>query len=59
VKGYWTCNENGTRSHAFIVFEDMASAKTFASDVRGNVTNQQRSGVHNLGLEIQELAAQT
>ncbi len=59
VKGYWTSNEDGTRSHTFIVFEDAASAQSFAAAVRGNVTDQERAGVHNLGLEIHEVTAQS
>ena len=59
VKGYWTSSEDGTRSHTFIVFQDRAAAEAFASDVRGNLENQQRAGVENVSLVIDEVTAQT
>ena len=59
VKGYWTANEDTTRTHTFIVFEDRASAVAFASSVRGNLDNQRRVGVENLSLVIDEVTDQT
>ena len=59
VKGYWTANEDGTRTHTFIVFEDRAQAESFAGNVRGNLENQRSAGVENLSLVIDEITDQT
>lgn len=59
AKGYWTSSDDGTSSMTFIVFDDRAVAEAFAADVRGNVENQRRAGVENLGLVIHEVAAET
>jgi len=59
AKGYWTSSDDGTRSSTFIVFEDRTAAEAFAADVRGNIDNQRRAGVENLGLVVHEVAAET
>jgi hypothetical protein len=59
VKGYWTDGPESNRSHTFIVFDDQASAESFAADVRGNVTNQDGSGVRNVSLEVTNVVATT
>jgi hypothetical protein len=42
-----------------VVFDDLAAAERFASDVRGNVENQRHVGVENLSLVVEEVAAHT
>jgi hypothetical protein len=59
VKGYWTANEDASRTHTFIVFEDRAQAEAFADTVRGNLENQRSVGVENLSLVIDEVTEQT
>ncbi|HWH99853.1 MAG TPA: hypothetical protein VNT27_05945, partial [Propionibacteriaceae bacterium] len=59
VAGYWTGEAGGSSSHTFIVFDDLAAAERFASDVRGNAENQRRGGVENLSLVLEEVAAHT
>lgn len=59
VKGYWTDSPDPTRSHTFIVFDDQATAESFADDVRGNITNQNRAGVRNVSLEVTNVVATT
>ena len=59
VKGYWTSSEDGASSQTFIVFRERSAAEGFAADVRGNIENQRRAGVHNVNLVIHEVTAQT
>ena len=59
VKGYWSSNEDGTRRHTFIVFEDRDAADAFAADVRGNTENQKRAGIELVSLATYEVTAQT
>ncbi len=59
VKGYWGYLEQPSRSQTFIVFEDRASAESFAADVRRNVENQERAGVRNVSLDLVTIRATT
>ena len=59
VKGYWTDGPDPTRSHTFIVFDDQATAESFADDVRLNITNQHHAGVRNVSLEVTNVVATT
>ena len=59
VKGYWTDGPDPTRSHTFIVFDDQATAESFADDVRLNITNQNHAGVRNVSLEVTNVVATT
>lgn len=59
VKGYWAGNEQITRSHTFIVFQDREAAEAFATDVRGNTANQAEHGVHAAEIVVYEIVAET
>jgi antibiotic biosynthesis monooxygenase (ABM) superfamily enzyme len=56
VEGRWTRQPDG-RHVSFVVFDDEASATSFAEFVRGEVIAQEAAGVSNDSLEVYELIA--
>jgi hypothetical protein len=59
VEGRWTRQADAERHVSFVVFEDEASATTFAEFVRGETQSQRAAGVANDSLEVYELIAST
>jgi heme-degrading monooxygenase HmoA len=57
LEGHWTRQPDARRHVSFVVFEDEASATSFAEFVRGEGRTQQAAGVANDSLEVVELLA--
>jgi hypothetical protein len=57
VEGRWTRQADAERHVSFVVFEDEASATSFADFVRGENLRQEAAGVANDSLEVYELIA--
>lgn len=57
VAGTWTVDREAGQSFALVTFSSEATARDFATNVRGNVENQRAVGITLLSVRLVEISA--
>ena len=55
VSGHWTLDRATSQSYVLLTFDSVDHAEAMASNVRGNVENQQAAGIELLSIQVLEV----